>query len=853
MLSSFTSSSSLYFLLRYVGLRFCFLFPALADRTLGSRVTLEMDQRPDRANRVLGGTRHKLAMCGKSLVARHIVLSLCFVTLYVLLNRSDILMETQLGFIVWYPANGLALALMLGISPWYAPLVCIADVISGALIYHQPLASWGQAFGSPAHAAIYAAAAIILRGPLRIDLGLNHRRDVVRYVFVTLVAAVSSTIIGVVCLVADHTISWHQFWGAAFSWFSGDSIAFVGVAPFLLIHVFPWVRHRLLLSVKKSTARTRRPKEGDADLRIGVFAEAVGQGASIVFLLWVMFGHTLGQQLFYLSFLPILWIAMRHGIKRAAIGVLALDFGIVLALRIFPVDPVMFPKIGLLMLVVSFTGLIVGSAVSERHRIGKELHEQTSYLNSLIENTPLGVVVLDRNHRIQLCNDAFEKLFLFERKELVGTDLDSRISPPDAGSEACELTERVASGQRVQQSARRLCKGGKLIDVELNAVPLIEDGEVQGSFAIYKDISEQIKTQEQAKQHADALSQLVGELQLRTSQMALLNKMGDLLQCCAGAEEAYIVVAESVKKLLPAATSGILYVFKSSRNAVEVAAIWGNSRASEPIFAPEMCWALRRGQPHWSNHSTTEITCQHLKSPNGSTYLCVPMVGQGETLGVLHLEFCNNTRGQVNVGPEGIEESRQRLATTVASQIALSIASLRLRETLRDQSIRDSLTGLFNRRFMQESLDRELLRARRKKRPLAVVFVDLDHFKRFNDAFGHDAGDTVLRKISELFCQHFRGDDVICRYGGEEFAIILPESTAKDAAERANLLRLQAKKLRVRQQDQTLDPVTLSIGVAAFPEHGSTPEEILQAADQCLYRSKAGGRDRVTVASPQKV
>src|ERR1700721_578481 len=157
-----------------------------------------MEQRPDRANRELGGTLQKLRRCGKTMV--------------------------------------------------------------------PPPPDEGQAFGLPRHPPIYAPAAIILPGPLRIDLGLNHRRDVVRYVFITLVAAVSSTIIGVVCLVADHTISWLQFWGAAFSWFSGDSIAFVGVAPFLLIHVFPWVRHRLLLSVTKSTARHKRPKEGDAAL-----------------------------------------------------------------------------------------------------------------------------------------------------------------------------------------------------------------------------------------------------------------------------------------------------------------------------------------------------------------------------------------------------------------------------------------------------------------------------------------------------------------------------------------------------------------------------------------------------------
>jgi diguanylate cyclase (GGDEF)-like protein len=153
---------------------------------------------------------------------------------------------------------------------------------------------------------------------------------------------------------------------------------------------------------------------------------------------------------------------------------------------------------------------------------------------------------------------------------------------------------------------------------------------------------------------------------------------------------------------------------------------------------------------------------------------------------------------------------------------------------------------------MQESLDRELQRARRKKRPLAVVFIDLDHFKRFNDSFGHDAGDLVLRTMGELFLRHFRGDDVICRYGGEEFAIILPESSAKDAARRANLLRMEASKISVRHLGKVLESVTLSVGVAAFPEHGSSAEEILRTADQCLYQSKTEGRDRLTVATRQK-
>jgi diguanylate cyclase (GGDEF)-like protein/PAS domain S-box-containing protein len=814
-----------------------------------------MDHKPDHPNRIYSETRRKLTANGTPVILRHALLSLCFIALYVLLTRSDILMETQLGFTVWYPATGLALALMLGISPWYAIAVCLAGTVSGALIYRQPLASWSETLGPLAEAAIYATAAIILRGPLRIDLGLNRRRDVILYAFVTLIAAVSATLIGVGCLVADHAISANQFWGSAASWFSGDSIALMGVAPFLLIHVLPWVRRKISPSPPRTTASSASPERKGASRKSGAFAEAVAQGASILTILWVMFGPPLARmQLFYLSFVPIIWIAMRHGIKRVATGLLVFNFGIVLAMRIFPQDPALLPKVGMLMLFVSLTGLLVGSVVSERHRVGKELREQTDYLNSLIENTPLGIVVLDQQGRVELCNDAFERLFQFDRKDLIGNDLDSVILLADAPSDSSDVPVQITSGQQVHLSVRRLRKDGKTIDVELNAVPLFQDGKVRGAYAIYNDISERVRAEEQAQLHSASLKQLVEELQLQTIQMTLLNEMGEFLQCCTISDEAYSVVAQSAKKLFPAPSSGVLYAFKSSRNALESVATWGElDAAPEPVFAPEMCWALRRGHPHWSDHSSEGIFCAHLKEPANAVYLCVPLVGQGETLGILNLQFADDARAQTIAGAETSRESRQRLATTVVAQVALSLASLRLQETLRYQSIRDPLTGLFNRRFMEESLDRELQRAKRKKRPLTIILADLDHFKRFNDAFGHDAGDLILKTMAELFLRHFRGDDVICRYGGEEFAIILPESSARDAAIRANALCVEAKKIVVRHQNKNLDPVTFSVGVASYPEHGSTTEEILRVADQCLYQSKNDGRDRVTLATQRKV
>jgi diguanylate cyclase (GGDEF)-like protein len=229
------------------------------------------------------------------------------------------------------------------------------------------------------------------------------------------------------------------------------------------------------------------------------------------------------------------------------------------------------------------------------------------------------------------------------------------------------------------------------------------------------------------------------------------------------------------------------------------------------------------------------------------------MVAQGSTIGILHVEFDGATRVRSDIDREAFRQSHQQLAISLSSQIALSLSGLQLRESLRELSIRDPLTRLFNRRFLEESLERELQLASRKKQAISVLFVDLDHFKRFNDTFGHDAGDMVLQSLADLFRTFFRSTDICCRFGGEEFAIIMPESTAQDAAVRADALRAEVKRLKLRYKKEILGPLSLSAGVAAFPEHGSTSEELLKIADQCLYESKARGRDVVTVPSAQKV
>jgi diguanylate cyclase (GGDEF)-like protein/PAS domain S-box-containing protein len=776
------------------------------------------------------------------IVFRHVLVSLLFVLLYLLLNRPEVIFISRIGFVAWYPAVGLVMALLLGVSPWYALLACFADALAAKVIYAQPLLSFGSTVGSVGSALCYGVAAYMLRGPLQIDLRLRRRRDVVSYVSASAIAATGATVSGVACLIADHSIAWGEYKSSGLVWFLGDAIGLVGIAPFLLIHVFPDIRSWLAPQPAPSKTHLTALK-----FRFSAIAEACGQALTSFAVLLVMFGtKDHHYDYFYLSFIPIIWIAMRQGIRRVVTGLLFMNFGIVVAMNLFPPSAVVFTKVALLMMVLSAVGLIVGSEVSERQRLVLDLHRQTTYLDSLIQNSPLGIIVLDRHGSVELANSAFESLFQCTRGELA-----AKVIPDGEASDSTQLIRHIFAGNTLRKTVRQRRKDGKILDLALHGVPLSVEGEVRGAYLIYEDVSEQTRASEAQQQHAESLDHLVKELELRTKQTTALNEMGSLLACSGTVKEASEVIANSVSKLFPGAASGALYLFRSSRDLVEASVRWGKKDSLAPTFLPDACWSLRRGLPHWSGYQENDIVCQHVTKSSTAEFLCLPMVAQGNTLGVLHLEFEGTTEPTPESGTES-RDSRERLALSAASNIALSLASLQLRETLREQSIRDPLTRLFNRRFLEESLARELRLADRNHLSISVLFLDLDHFKRFNDTFGHDAGDKVLQSLADLFLRFFRTTDICCRYGGEEFAVILPESTSKDAVVRADVLRAEVKGLRLQYKKQTLGPLSVSVGIAAFPEHGSTSEELLKLADQCLYESKARGRDVVTAAPLQR-
>jgi diguanylate cyclase (GGDEF)-like protein/PAS domain S-box-containing protein len=333
---------------------------------------------------------------------------------------------------------------------------------------------------------------------------------------------------------------------------------------------------------------------------------------------------------------------------------------------------------------------------------------------------------------------------------------------------------------------------------------------------------------------------MVSELQKRSERATMLAKMGELLQSCISRDEVFSAALGYAPKIFPS-VRGVFSLLNGARTLVEVIGSWGNFTNPAGDFEPSQCWALRTGHPHLVVGGDITARCAHADGIN-ETYLCVPIMAQGETLGVLHF--------QVTEESPQMDPSELSFKTTFAGQIGLSIANIRLREALRTQSVRDPLTGLYNRRYLEEILEREVRRAGRANQSLGILMLDLDHFKGFNDTYGHDAGDTVLRETAAFLLKHVRAEDFVCRFGGEEFVVILPTADEEGARGRGERFRAKMRDLTIMHQGKSLGMITFSIGVAAFPQHGMSPKDLMAAADAALYEAKRGGRDQVVVAVP---
>lgn len=360
------------------------------------------------------------------------------------------------------------------------------------------------------------------------------------------------------------------------------------------------------------------------------------------------------------------------------------------------------------------------------------------------------------------------------------------------------------------------------------------------------DINTQLQSEvDERRETEEALLETKAKLELHNYEMLELGEMTELLQTCTSFEDAYNIITQAAIQLFPN-NPGALLTFNDSLNLFDAASTWGEHPPSEQVIAVDDCWAMKCGRPHIFKDAEADPQCRLTRDAAG-IHLCVPVLEEKDkSIGVIHILV--EPEEMLGVDEHLALEEKERLLLNMAGRIGVSLTNLKLKERLRNLSVRDQLTGLFNRRYMEESLGRELSRAERKGLKLGIVMLDIDHFKKFNDTRGHAAGDTLLRALGEFLQKRVRGSDIACRYGGEEFILIMPEATLEIAQRRAEQLRVEVKGMQITHEDKPLGCVTLSLGVAIFPEHGSTIDAVLKAADDALYNAKGAGRDVVCIA-----
>jgi len=330
---------------------------------------------------------------------------------------------------------------------------------------------------------------------------------------------------------------------------------------------------------------------------------------------------------------------------------------------------------------------------------------------------------------------------------------------------------------------------------------------------------------------------LKARIKKQTTELLLLQEFGTLLTLSKSIKDIEQVLAKFAPMLLDH-DAGVISIIRSSRNLAEIKIKWGSEAfLNMPHYSLDACWALRKGYTHPQGPYDKLIKCQH-DVIDVSNIICIPLVSQGETLGVMHVSR-NHEMAE-------FDENDRKIAISLAEQVALSIANLQLRDNLRNQAIKDSLTGLYNRRYFTETIEKELVRAKESNSQVALLMLDIDHFKKLNDNFGHDAGDTALQEFGRLLNTFTNNKDIACRVGGEEFILVLTDTNKDQARIQCDNLLEQIRQLKVISNGMNVDQMTASIGCAFYPNDSLKADTLVSLADKALYQAKNSGRDKVT-------
>ena len=486
--------------------------------------------------------------------------------------------------------------------------------------------------------------------------------------------------------------------------------------------------------------------------------------------------------------------------------------------------------------------------VEETEAIARKLRESEELFRSMVESLGEAVVIVDPDERFVFANPAARKIFNDTGQNLEGRSLEEFTTPLDF-EYIRQQTLRRQQGFNDTYDLELTFPDGSKKAVIVNAAPRVDaDGRFSGVLAVLTEITERKKQEKALAEAKDKLEKAIAELEQRNKDIVQLVEMGEAISLARSEKEAIDIIINYAEKLF-SEDSGLFYLRPEKENFIELTSAWNLSQKIGPILNLEDCWALRKSSPHFVDPDTGAFLCPHfrdiVKLPARTA--CLPLISGGETIGLLAVICCSREEAS-----DLLEfEARKSLLTVFSQRVASSLANIRLRESLRQQSIRDPLTGIFNRRYLEETLQREFSRARRLNQPLSIIMFDIDHFKAVNDSYGHEAGDVVLQSIARELQSIVRTEDIVCRFGGEEFVVVMPGMDFKKAAARASLILQAVRNLELLVGETKLIKITMSAGVASFPSHGKTPAEVLQAADQALFQAKKLGRDRVVEAEGQ--
>lgn len=500
-------------------------------------------------------------------------------------------------------------------------------------------------------------------------------------------------------------------------------------------------------------------------------------------------------------------------------------------------------------------GMIVGGMailrdIGERRRAEQALRDSEEFFRQLAENVrEVFFATTPDTKQVTYISPVFENIWGRPREQIYqdpATWFDT-IHPEDREGMR-RVFARAKHGVETDAECRVLRSDQSIRWIRNRTFPVFDSrGALCRIVGIAEDITERRQVDEELRGAHARLNLALAEASARARESERLTELVDMIQCCDSREQAYTIIQESLAAIFDGC-GGALYLISASRDDLVAVAAWGEGKRAERTFRPRECWGLRRGKTHLVAEADSPTSCAHARASAHGGHVCVPLAAQGETLGLLYFEWQKGAMClSVEMDSDPWKRAAERASAT-GERLALALANLELREVLRQQSVRDPVTGLFNRRYMEETLDRDVSRAARRNDSLAVAMCDLDNFKTFNDSFGHEAGDLVLRQVAEVLAAQVRYGDVACRYGGEEFVLILPEVTPEVARARAEALCKAIEALTISHRNRTLAKVTLSVGLAVYPRDGATGEELIRAADRAMYRAKSEGRARVLMA-----